>query len=92
MEMTTASQPQVTRRPLQVRCSSQPMGLRSSLRRSHPRKKATPTTGVQKTRCHQSRKAEGGSSCQARRVFWPASTTAAANASRKPQQALPWPE
>jgi len=64
-----ANQPQVTRRPLQVRCSSQPMGLRSSFRRIQRRKKPSQKTGVQSLRRHTSRRAEAVSSCQERRVL-----------------------
>src|SRR6267154_1092765 len=81
--MITANQPQVTSRPLQVRCSNQPIGLRSSFRSIHRRKKATHTMGVQNVFSHHTCAAEGGSSCQTRSVFRPASVVASSKASRE---------
>ena len=43
-----ATHAHVTKRPLQVRCSSQPIGLRSSFRRIQPSKNTRHSTGVQK--------------------------------------------
>src|SRR5207244_4667151 len=88
-EMTTANQPQVTKLPLQVRCSSQPMGLRSSLRRIQRRKKESQSTGVQNVFNHQSWRREGGCSCQAREVFNPASRIASIKMSS--EISVSWP-
>src|SRR5436190_8076051 len=74
--MITANHPQVTNLPLQVRCSSQPMGLRSSFRSIQRRKKESQNIGVQKVLCHLSCNCDGGRSCQARLVWPPASTIA----------------
>src|SRR6266851_5429706 len=71
--MITASQPQVTNLPLQVRCSSQPTGLRSNFHLIQCRKNERHRMGVQSVARHQSCRCEGGSSCQTRRVFAPAS-------------------
>src|SRR6266702_3166425 len=81
--MITANQPQVTNRPLHVRCSNQPIGLRSSFRSIQRRKKATHTMGVQNVFSHHTCAADGGSSCQTRSVFRPASVIASAKASRE---------
>src|SRR6266568_932997 len=70
--MITASQPQVTSLPLQVRCSSQPTGLRSNFHLTQRRKNDRHRMGVQNAARHQSCRCEGGSSCQTRRVFAPA--------------------
>src|SRR2546430_16101818 len=77
--MITANQPHVTNLPVQVRCSSQPTGLRSSLRRIQRRKNETQKIGVQNVASNQSRRAEGGSCCHERRVFAPASHVATNN-------------
>src|SRR2546430_16378055 len=77
--MITANQPHVTNLPVQVRCSSQPTGLRSSVRRIQRRKNETQKIGVQKVASNQSRRAEGGSSCHERRVFAPANQVAINN-------------
>src|SRR6266404_3818322 len=70
--MIAASQPQVTSLPLQVRCSSQPTGLRSNFHFIQRRKNERHRMGVQNAARHQSCRCEGGSSCQTRRVFAPA--------------------
>src|SRR4051794_40974301 len=81
--MITASHPQITRRPVQVRCSNQPIGLRSSFRPIQPRKKESQTKGVQNVFSHQSCRGEGGSSCQERRIFCPATRIASARMSHE---------
>src|SRR6266403_802985 len=72
--MITANHPHVTNLPLQVRCSSQPTGFRSSLRRIQRRKKESHTIGWQKVRWNHTCSLEGGLSCQELRVFAPAAT------------------
>src|ERR1041385_58671 len=79
METITANQPQVSTRPVQVRCSSQPIGLCSSLRRIHFLKKEIQKIGVVKVLVNHKRCADGGCSCQMRLVRAPASRTATAN-------------
>src|SRR6266568_1760243 len=79
--MITASQPQVTSLPLQVRCSSQPTGLCSNFHRIQRRKIERHRMGVQNVACHQSCRCEGGSSCQTRRVFAPVKKIAATKTS-----------
>src|SRR5436305_395594 len=74
--MVTANQPHVTKRPVQVRCCSQPTGFRSSLWRIQRRKNESQRKGVQKTCSHQTCACDGGPSCQTRRVFAPAIRTA----------------
>src|SRR5882724_1400265 len=81
--MITANQPQVTSRPLQVRCSNQPIGLRSSFRSIQRRKKATHTMGVKNVFSHHIWVIEGGWSCQPRSVLRPASIIASIKASRE---------
>src|SRR2546430_1262544 len=68
-EIITASQIQVTRREVQLRCSSQPMGLLLSFQRIQRRKTASQKTGVVKVRSSHSLWADGGSSRQRRRTF-----------------------
>src|SRR5882724_5757918 len=63
----TANQLHITSRPDQVRCSSQPMGLRSSLWRIQRRRKPAQITGVHNFCSSHSRRADLGSSCQTRR-------------------------
>src|SRR4051794_33505235 len=65
--------PHVTNLPDQVRCSSHPIGLRSSFRLIHRRRKLTAKTGVQKVFSAQTCFLEGGFSCQPRRRGHPAS-------------------
>src|SRR5205085_7549229 len=84
-ETMTPNQAQVINRPLQVRCSSQPIGLRSSFRRIQRRKKSSQMTGVQNVFSNQRCRAEGGSSCQTRAVFAPAARAAKAKASKEPR-------
>src|SRR5437660_4997512 len=79
----TASQPHVISRPLHVRCSSQPMGLVSSLRFIQRRKNEIHTTGVQKVRCSHTCCRDGGGSRQMRRVFAPAKRIASASANNE---------
>src|SRR5436305_15116608 len=81
--MITANQPQVTSRPLQVRCSNQPIGLRSSFRSIQRRKKATHTIGVQNVFSHHACAADGGLSCQTRSVLRPATVIARSKTSRE---------
>jgi len=76
MVIITANQPHVTNLPVHVRCSSQPMGLRSSFPRNHRWKKESANLGVQNTRFHHSWTREGGSSRQLRATFQPAMTPA----------------
>src|SRR5438094_5085024 len=81
MEMMTASQPHVTRRPVHRRCSSQPIGLRSSFQRIQRRNNVSQIIGVQNVDCHQSRALEGGLSCHTRRVLFAAIRIVSSNPS-----------
>src|SRR4051812_1610249 len=78
-----ASQPQITSRPVQVRCSNHPIGLRSNFRPTQPRKKLSQTKGVQNVFSNQSCRFEGGSSCQERRILFPAIKTATARTTQE---------
>src|SRR3989442_702302 len=81
--MITANQPQVTNRPVQVRCSSQPIGFRSNFRSIHRRKNFSQNIGVQNVVCHHSSSFEAGRSCQTRLVFRPAIAIAKNKTSRE---------
>src|SRR5271168_1875239 len=81
--MITANQPQVTSRPVQLRCSSQPMGLRWSFQRIQRRRKPTQIIGVQNVVCNQICRRDGGSSRQIRRVRAPAANTAAMSTAKE---------
>src|ERR1041385_7832194 len=65
----TANQPQITSLPLQVRCSNQPMGLRSSFRFIQRCKRSSITTGVQSLFFSQLPTGLGGRSFQLRFVI-----------------------
>src|SRR5688572_8198669 len=76
MAEIVANHPQVANRPLQVRRSSQPIGLRSSFRCIHFRRKDSQNTGVRNVSRNHTSLLLKGCSDQERAIFLPASSMA----------------
>src|SRR5438105_9546861 len=76
----TPSQPQVTSRPLQLRCSNQPIGLRSSFHFIQRWNTDLNRIGLQNLSSNQAIRAEGGSSCQTWRTRQAVKRIASTNA------------
>src|ERR1051325_7961207 len=81
MEITIANHAHVTSRPVQVRSSSQPTGLRSIFQRIQRLKNFNQITGVQRVRFTFCLHNGGGSSRQLRRICHAAKTVAPNNTS-----------